>query len=183
MLLPEVVCALKYDSVGKVIKYIYTKKNTTLQKEENIRHNKLMVNMHLALRGGGLMSWSYNTESKINKLIMENNVEMEFHGDDFLQMLMPEEQDKFNLFIADLINNHPGEQQLDINLKLTGSESYTPFRITAIGFIEQDHPLTLFGVWKNLTEITHYRDEVYELQKRLAAVHARGDDRTMRKCD
>ena len=125
----HIISPLKFDNDGKVIKYVYTKRNTTLQKEKDIERNKTMVNMHLALRGGDLMSWSYDTENKINKLILENNVEMEFHGDEFLQLLMPEEQDKFNLFISDLINHHPSEQQLCINLKLPNCESYIPFRI------------------------------------------------------
>lgn len=179
----HVINALKYDSEGKATRYMYTKRNTTQLIEEDIEKNRIAVNMHLALRGGNLMSWSFDTDNKMNKVITANNEELNFHIDEFRPLIHLDDREKFDLLLSSFIEHQLTEQQLELRVALLNPDSYTRYLITAMSFSHNNHPLMIFGVWKDLSEIEQYQTQLNELQMRMAVVHTQDGDSLMRKCD
>ena len=136
----HIINPIKRDKNGIVTKYMYTKRNVSKANKAEIKQQELSINAHLALRLGGMLRWNYDADSKLSGIINENNAKTTFTEGDLQSLFMPEDRDKFILYIYELTTELFSEKTINLNVKLPEHEYFVNYNITAIACSEGDGP-------------------------------------------
>lgn len=177
----HIISPIKRNAQGIVTRYLYTKRNITQCKEDDLKQKSAMLDLHLALKSGNMMKWKYNINSRTNILTDANEQEILFTEADYFSLFKPEDYDVFMEFIQNMTENHTSEFTVNFNIKLPETDEFTNFTATGVSWVEEDNEIYILGVWKNMDEFNKLNQELLLLQSRVANYDE--DEPLLRKCD
>ena len=148
----HIVNPIKRNAQGIVTKYLYTKHNRTAFKEDLLKQNELKVTMHLALKAGQMMRWSYDVDTKISKMTDKDDTVFAMCEEEFIHLISPQYQTKYLDFINELTTNQLRELSIELEFKRRKNAKYNLYQLTAICYYDTDTPLTIYGIWQKITD-------------------------------
>ncbi len=162
-----VVTAVEKDSNGKVIKYIFTRRDETAEKELIAKQREDINSLKLAIRSGKLLRWYFNPQTKESRLIDENNIEIVFYPNLPGNQLNEENRTSLIEYVNKIINGEfDSNEVVVIQANKDGSEVI--YEISgSIEYDAEQRPM-FYGIWKNITEASGNRLKIEELQKRIS---------------
>lgn len=143
-----VVCPIERAANGKVIKYIYSRRNISEENCEKAKQTTQSINMHLALRSGGLLNWQFNIDERTSKFLDGNYKEYVLTDEVLLACIDISYRDTYKLFLQQLITNQLSEQSEMLLVKMPNDAEYKKYTITAMAYFDAIDPVIISGVWK-----------------------------------
>ncbi len=171
----HVISPIQHNEKGVVTKFIFTKRNCTEVNETIANQSELINNLHLALRSGKLLRWSYDIKEMVSKIVDENDIEYEFIGKDNINQVAPEDRERFTNYLYDLAKDKDAEKSIEARIKHPDGSHYVSYEVTAMAYFEDEVPTAIYGVWKDVTESSTDKKQIIELQKRIAMALEAGD--------
>ena len=147
-LFEHIVKPVKRTNQGKVTNYLYTRKNISQENLKARQQTMVNINMHLALRYGGIISWHYDVENQSHKFFDGDFKEHILSEDELIACIEPLHRDNYKLFIKRLISNQLSEQAEVLSVKLPINKDYKEYTIAAMAYFDTIEPVTILGVWK-----------------------------------
>ncbi|MGL5682193.1 MAG: ATP-binding protein [Marinifilaceae bacterium] len=159
---------LQWDENGNVIRYIYSRRNETKQRETLRKQKEIIDNLNLSLHAANLLLWEYDMINNVGQINGASQLQFNLTDKEIFKHIHPDDMHYAERLheIAER-ENHP----IIIRIKFKGTAIYQPYEVyTQIRYDENSTPIALYGILRNITEITQFQQLLTEKIELLEAI-------------
>ena len=155
------------------LKYLYSRREETAQKELISNQKELITRFNMALNSGKLMRWEYDLVSLKSKIVDLEDNEYIFFGKEGIERIHPDDLINFQQFLKKAIKRDTSSS-IVIRVKTLGGNYFTSFEITSkTRFDENKKAIAIYGIWRDISEIEGYKAQLKEKIEQLESANER----------
>ena len=150
---------------GKVLSYIFSKRDCSLVKEAGNFQQNLLNNLNHSMAAGELSRWFYDIKKQQCNIIEYKGTVYEYDYN-LIDYVCEKDREKVRLYIADLIAGR--NTALYVEARIFHLEAGNEHLCRLSGTVEYDSekkPVFIHGIWRDITEIYNINKELEDFKR------------------
>ena len=165
-----VVFPLQYDADGNVIKYIFSKRDITDQKERIHQQQEIINGLKFSMAAVKFFYWKLDIATNTVQRIDDNFVARTFSIDEIKQSIKESDRDSFLAFYKELVETRK-RNSIVLHIKQWRNSDYAPYVVTAgVEYGDNGEPAVIYGTSKDISDLVSYEVQLEEKIVLLEAI-------------
>lgn len=162
-----IIAILERDKGGKVIRYVFSQRDCSKDKEVILQQKKLINHLNLSLKVGKLYRWDYDLKSHHSKVTTYCGQVHEINNNS-ITLVQQGSKMKLLRYIHAILSDKAHLPDMEIWVHSTYHQENRLYRLTAV--LERDKSgiaTNIHGIWKDITEENKLTSNLANLQKKI----------------